>query len=160
MSAAGQGAGSQAAAFKAAAFKVEAFLEMMTVERGASARTLDAYRRDLDDLLTFLTARSVIADAATDTDLRAWLADLHRRGMAPRTAARRLSAVRQFHRFLIGESLRKDDPTSTLETPRLGRQNISAKPKSLTCCGSQQRFRRRRKAKYRTVSPKPVAARR
>ena len=104
-----------------AAFKVEAFLEMMTVERGASERTLDAYRRDLDDLLAFLTARGVIADSATDADLRGWLADLHRRGMAPRTAARRLSAVRQFHRFLIGETLRKDDPTSTLETPRLGR---------------------------------------
>jgi integrase/recombinase XerD len=41
--------------------------------------------------------------------------------MAPRTTARRLSALRQFHKFLVAEGIRPDDPTSTLDAPRLGR---------------------------------------
>jgi integrase/recombinase XerD len=41
--------------------------------------------------------------------------------MAPRTAARRLSCLRQFHRFLVAEGVRGDDPTTTLDSPRLGR---------------------------------------
>ncbi len=116
-----QGGGGRRVMSVEAAYKIEAFLEMMVVERGASPRTIEAYRRDLDDLWTFLHARGIAADVAKDNDLRAWLADLHRRGMAARTAARRLSAVRQFHRFMIGEAQRLDDPTATLETPRLGR---------------------------------------
>lgn len=104
-----------------ACFRIEAFLEMMAVERGASPRTLDAYRRDLLDLAGFLTKRGVAADQAAENDLRAWLHDMAERAMAPRTAARRLSALRQFHQFLLAEKIRTSDPTTTLDAPRLGR---------------------------------------
>jgi integrase/recombinase XerD len=104
-----------------ARFRIEAFLEMMAVERGASPRTLDGYQSDLLDLAKFLAARGVAADQAAEDDLRAWLHDMAARAMAPRTAARRLSALRQFHQFLLAEKIRTTDPTTTLDAPRLGR---------------------------------------
>jgi integrase/recombinase XerD len=98
---------------------VDAFLEMMAAERGAAARTIEAYRRDLDDFSDFLGATPLeAADAAT---LRRYLARMERQGLAPRTAARRLSALRQFHRFLFAEGVRSDDPTTVLDSPKLGR---------------------------------------
>jgi len=98
---------------------VEAFLEMLAAERGAAALTLAAYRADLAD---FARARAsdAIATAATE-DLRQYLSRLAKAQLAPRTAARRLSALRQFYRFLVLEGVRKDDPTAALDAPRLGR---------------------------------------
>ncbi|MEM7225399.1 MAG: site-specific tyrosine recombinase XerD [Pseudomonadota bacterium] len=99
----------------------EQFLEMLAAERGASLNTLEAYRRDLDQVAAFLNGRGrALADAGTE-DLRAYLAQLGKAGMAPRTAARRLSALRQFYRFLFREGLRADDPAQAIESPRRGR---------------------------------------
>jgi integrase/recombinase XerD len=92
---------------------------MMAAERGAAARTLAAYRSDLDDFAAFL--RGVAVEGADAETLRRYLARLNAAGMAPRTAARRLSALRQFHKFLFAEGIRPDDPTSALDSPRLGR---------------------------------------
>jgi integrase/recombinase XerD len=98
---------------------IENFLDMMSAERGASANTLAAYRRDLVDFGASLgRAGCTFRDAATD-DLKRYLASLS--GMASATQSRRLSALRQLYAFLYGEGIRKDDPTSTLESPRRGR---------------------------------------
>jgi integrase/recombinase XerD len=94
---------------------------MLRAERNAALNTIEAYRRDLADLTAFLARRGtdlVEADAAA---IRAYLAKLHRAGMAPRTAARRLSAIRQFYRFLVGEGIRADDPVAVIDSPRQGR---------------------------------------
>jgi integrase/recombinase XerD len=98
---------------------VEAFLEMLAAERGAARLTLSAYRGDLTDFQIFL-AGGAIETAATD-DLRRYLAKLKRARLQPRTAARRLSALRQFYRFLLVDGRRRDDPTTLLDAPRLGR---------------------------------------
>ncbi len=91
---------------------------MMSAERGAAANTLDGYRRDLSDFAGFLAAGPLdLATANTDA-IRGYLVDLDRRGFAPRSVSRRLSAVRQFYRFLFTEGVRKDDPTGTVEGPR------------------------------------------
>ncbi|WP_411287083.1 site-specific tyrosine recombinase XerD [Phenylobacterium sp.] len=106
----------------------EAFLEMMSVERAAARNTLTAYTRDLTDASGFLAARGRdLADAATQ-DVEAYFADLGARGLAPATAARRRSAVRQFYRFVLGEGWRADDPSRRVEAPRQGR----SLPKVLT----------------------------
>ena len=97
---------------------VEVFLEMMAVERGAARHTLDAYRRDLADYLGFLQGRGLGAESADNAAVRAYLSELSRRGMAASTAARRLSAIRQFHRFVYLEGGRADDPTQTIDGPR------------------------------------------
>jgi integrase/recombinase XerD len=101
--------------------QLEAFLEMLAAERGASANTLEAYRRDLIHCARFLTARNVALDGARSADLRFYLAALGDTRLSPRTVARRLSALRQFYRFLFSDGLRADDPTVGLEAPRQGR---------------------------------------
>lgn len=95
---------------------IEAFLEMQLVERGAARNTLLAYRRDLEGFA------ATVADVATASgdDLRRFLAGLAQEGAAPRTQARKLSALRQFYRHLLREGIRADDPTSLLDAPRLG----------------------------------------
>jgi integrase/recombinase XerD len=107
---------------------LELFFDMMATERGASRNTLDAYRRDLDDYAEFLAAKKKGVSAASTEDIRAYLAALSRRRLASASVARRLSAVRQLHRFLYAEGKRKDDPAAVLEGPRRGR----SPPKVLT----------------------------
>lgn len=96
----------------------ESFLEMMAVERGASRHTLDAYRRDLDDYQRFLKRQSTGSMAADSSVIRGFLQSLANAGLAASTQARKLSAIRQFHRFLFLENHRQDDPTQTLESPK------------------------------------------
>jgi len=100
---------------------VEAFLEMLAAERGAAKLTIAAYRNDLDDFAAFLAAAGKPVEAADAAALRRYLGRLVGAGMAPRTTARRLSALRQFHKFLFAEGVRSDDPTGQLDSPRLGR---------------------------------------
>ena len=83
---------------------IEAFLEMMTAERGASPRTVDSYRRDLEDLSAFLAVRGQRLKAAKAADIQAYLRQLAANGLAAKTQARRLSAVREFYRFLFSEN--------------------------------------------------------
>jgi integrase/recombinase XerD len=97
---------------------IEAFLEMLSAERGARANTLDAYARDLEDARTEM--RGGLAQASADA-VEAYVAGLTRRGLSPATARRRISALRQFYRFCLGENIRADDPTSRLDAPRRAR---------------------------------------
>ncbi len=98
---------------------VEAFLEMLAAERGAARLTLAAYRGDLADAARFLGAAGL--EAAATEDLRRYLAKLAGDRLLPRTAARRLSALRQFYKFLVTDGRRRDDPSAALDAPRLGR---------------------------------------
>jgi len=97
------------------------FLDMLMAERGAAAHTIDAYTRDISDFLAFLAAKKSSAAKASADDVRAYLESLAGRGLAPTSRARKLSAIRQFFRFLLGEGLRADDPTSAIDSPKLGR---------------------------------------
>ena len=97
---------------------VETFLEMMAVERGASQNTLDAYRRDLEDAAGYLSARHMSLLAASTDDIRGFVARLAHRGFAETTRSRKLSALRQYYRFLYTEERRGDDPTGPIEGAR------------------------------------------
>ncbi len=99
----------------------EAFLEMMAAERGAAPNTLRAYERDLADVSQFLAARGRDPASATAEDVEAYFANIGSRGLSAATAARRRSAVRQFYRFVLGETWRADDPTRRVEAPKTGR---------------------------------------
>src|SRR5512142_238408 len=101
---------------------VEAFLEMMAAERGAARNTLDAYRRDLDCFLAH--AGEIGRDALTaDSDtLRSFIRAQAKAGVSPRTAARRLSALRQFFQFLFVEGIRSDDPSLAIDRPKQRRR--------------------------------------
>ena len=105
---------------------VDAFLDMLIAERGASINTLHAYRRDIADLSAFLHSGDRTLEGATTEHLRGYLHHLAERpgggpALAGRTVARRLSALRQFYRFLVSEGRRADDPAAAIDSPKLGR---------------------------------------
>ncbi len=94
---------------------------MLSAERGAAGNTLEAYSRDLIDLAGFLSSRGAAMLEAGPDDLRDYLARLHDAGLAASTAARRLSAMKQFYLFLFSEGTRADNPTTVIDSPKLGR---------------------------------------
>lgn len=98
--------------------QLDAFLDMLAAERGAARNTRDSYRRDLVDYFAFLDSRNADALSANGEHLRAYVASLSGRSLSSATAARRVSALRQFHKFLFVEKIRADDPATTLEGPR------------------------------------------
>ena len=107
---------------------LEAFLEMLSAERGAARNTLDAYERDLKDFSAFLATRGKAQTEATARDIRDYLECIAAQGLSASTAARQLSAIRQFHGFLFADGARKDDPSGSTEGPRRARPL----PKTLT----------------------------
>ena len=97
------------------------FIDMLMAERGAAGHTVDAYARDISDFLAFLAKKKTgIAEASAD-HVRNYLEALAGQGFAPTSRARKLSAIRQFFRFLLAEGLRTDDPTAAIDSPRRGR---------------------------------------
>jgi integrase/recombinase XerD len=100
---------------------IELFLDMQAAERGAAKNTLAAYARDLADFSAHLASGGRIIAHATTQELRGYLGRLGKRGLAPSSVARRLSAVRQLYRFLYAEGRRSDDPSAALEGPKRGR---------------------------------------
>ncbi len=97
------------------------FLDMLAAERGAAGNTLQAYRRDLDDYFAFLGETKVGPLQAEAATVRAFMASLDMRGLKASSAARRLSAVRQFHKFLYVEGYAGMDPTAAVEGPKRAR---------------------------------------
>jgi integrase/recombinase XerD len=97
------------------------FMDMLASERGASRNTLDAYRRDLVDYLAYLTEIGSTPDKAEASALRGFMGSLDERGLKASSAARRLSAVRQFHKFLYVEGYAPVDPTAAISAPKRGR---------------------------------------
>ncbi len=92
---------------------------MLAAERGAARNTLLAYGRDLADYQAFVHARGERVADAPQVTLAAYVRHGEAEGLAPRSAARRLSCLRQFHKFLVRERVRADDPTRLLDSPRL-----------------------------------------
>lgn len=97
------------------------FLDMMAAERGAAKNTLEAYRRDLDDIAARLPSAGGDLVTARTEDLESVFSGLARDGLSASTAARRLSAARRFYRFLLKEGLRGDDPAAGLKGPKKAR---------------------------------------
>ena len=97
------------------AIQVEGYLWALAVERGLSHNTISAYRRDLEGYLAHLAGLG--HDSSSPELVDGFLASLHERGMRPATIARKLAAVRGFHRFLVAEGEADEDPTRFTETP-------------------------------------------
>jgi integrase/recombinase XerD len=93
--------------------QVVGFLALLAARR--APRTVDAYRRDLADLTSFLGKSP--ADA-TEEEIKAWLADLRGRGQAPSSVARRAAAARAFYRHLVLLGARGENPAADVDLPR------------------------------------------
>ena len=103
---------------------LKAFLEHLRLNENASAHTVRAYDSDLSQYLVFLAAHtgrrvSELEPAQLDhLGARAWLGDLHKRGNTKSSAARKLSAVRAFGRYLRREGILEGDPAALVGTPK------------------------------------------
>jgi len=108
---------------------IERFADAAWMERGLSTNTLGAYQSDLRHCARWLRAnrRQSLREASREA-LLTYLAATVQQGRRPRTSARRLSALRQFFRWLAREQIVATDPTLQIESPRLGRPL----PKSMT----------------------------
>jgi len=100
-------------------FDIEPFLEMMQAERGASANTITAYQHDLEHFFTFLKIHDSNPQSAQPEILRNYVQSIAQEGYAIKTQSRRLSAVREFYRFLFSEGIVKQNPTDYLELPKV-----------------------------------------
>lgn len=99
---------------------VDEYLAHLSLERGASAHTLDAYRRDLGEYVDALGGRGVSGpDAVTRDDITSYVAGLRVRGLAPSSVERKVAAVKGFHKFLVREGITANHPSSLLPLPKV-----------------------------------------
>jgi integrase/recombinase XerC len=102
---------------------VEQFLTQLRVERRLSPHTLAAYRRDLAALLGYCRAEQLASFAALDSfAVRRFAATCHRRGLSPRSIARRLSAVRGFLAFLVSRGVVASNAAVHVQAPKPSRR--------------------------------------
>ena len=97
----------------------EEFLRYLVVEKGLSANTLAAYRRDIRRYLDILKKEGISDLSAVKRELLLkYLETLRSLGLSAASSARAVSAVRSFHRFLCVENRASSDPTEGMEVPR------------------------------------------
>ncbi len=102
---------------------VDAYLSHLRVERGLSPRTLSAYATDLARLCAHLERSGIQGpDAISGSAISSALIALGQGGSSARSAARFLSAVRGWCRFMVQERVIKEDPSALVERPKLGRR--------------------------------------
>lgn len=92
------------------------FLNYLSVEKGLSRNTVASYARDLEKYFLFMRQKG--PDDISEDDVIAFLAHLSADGISAASAARNLSAIRGFHKFLLIDQLAKSDPTVNLDTPK------------------------------------------
>ena len=98
---------------------LDLFISYLSVERGLSTNTQEAYSRDLARYLDYLEQLGRMVPASvTSADIAAFLGRLKTDGIGPRSRARCLSAIRMFHKFLMIENYVDANPASIIEAPR------------------------------------------
>lgn len=102
-------------------YLIEAFIEMLSAERGAAENTLSSYYKDIDDFSQFAGSKKAALLDVNAAHIRAYLEVLTKRGFASSSQARKLSALRQFFKFLYSEGIRSDDPSGPLDSPKQDR---------------------------------------
>ena len=98
--------------------RIEQFCDHLWMEHGLSQNTLSAYRNDLATTTQYLHKRGVALRFATALDLQAVLSEFFEAGGKTRSAARLISSLRRFYRYLLRENTISQDPTQLLESPR------------------------------------------
>ncbi len=101
---------------------LSSFLEAQAAEANAARNTLLAYGRDLQDFLGWVAAKGHALETLVLQDLEAYAIDVEAQGLATATRARRLSALRQFFRFLHEDGIRDDNPALKLKGPGRSRK--------------------------------------
>ena len=103
--------------------RIDQFLQYLTVEKGLSRNTIEAYHHDLHRFLDYLRAQGIQDVSHVDRfNVRGFLLALNRKRLSTKTVARNLVALRTFFRFLVQEEVLKKGPTETIESPKLGKR--------------------------------------
>jgi integrase/recombinase XerD len=97
---------------------VTSFLDYLRVEKGLAALSVGAYESDLQQFAGFLETRKRGLEHARRDDVRAFLNQLFANGVRERSVARKLSALRQFYKFLLLDRIVRHDPTLEIDSPR------------------------------------------
>lgn len=108
--------------------QIDNYLDALWMEKGLSRNTLEAYRRDLVALAVWAALANLSLITLSGVDVRRYLACRFEQGVSARSAARQLSCMRGFYRYLLRENRVAEDPVALVENPKLGRPL----PKSLT----------------------------
>jgi integrase/recombinase XerD len=117
------------------AFLLERFFDFLTLEKGSSGRTQDAYARDVIRFVDFALVKGAAAPVdVTPRLLREFVYQLKDLGLSPASIRRNVSAVRSYFRFLIGDGHVVRDPSERLETP----QRWRTLPEVLTVAETQK----------------------
>ncbi len=103
---------------------IQAFESYLTLERGLSANSVEAYLRDIDKLNQYFEVEGsmVLPENVTLDDLHkfvVWVADL---GMKPTSQARMISGIKAFYKYLLITNSIDSDPSELLEAPKIGRK--------------------------------------
>lgn len=93
----------------------ERFLAWLQIEQGRATKTIEAYRRDLQNYEEWLKSRKRSSMSATSSDVEAFVAHLRKQGKAARSVARQFAAVRMLHKYLAIEGDRPDDPAALVD---------------------------------------------
>ena len=100
---------------------LQSFLDSLWLESGLSKNTVEAYQRDLLAFAAWLSQDDITLSTATRDDILRYQGVRLRESRKARSEARLLSSLRRFYRYLCREEIRESDPTTQIESPRLGR---------------------------------------
>ena len=101
---------------------LEQFLNYLAIEKGLRPKSLEAYKRDLQDYIVFISERErKVTDPSIAGVISLFMVHLHDKGLSARSLARKSSSLRGFYKFLVREGLLEVDPTKLIERPKIGR---------------------------------------
>jgi integrase/recombinase XerD len=100
---------------------LEEYLQWLTIEKGRSRATIEAYHRDLDSLLTWMDEHDILLDALNETELEEFFNGARDAKRAPSTVARAVASVRGWLAYLMDEGHLATDPSARLKGGRRGR---------------------------------------
>ncbi len=103
----------------AAEHHLHEYLAHLAVERNLSPRSIESYRRDLLQFIGWLDEQSIELEKIDRSTVRTYLGSRRDHGLSARSAARALSALRGFFRFLVATQVQTSDPTANLRSPSL-----------------------------------------
>ena len=95
------------------------FLTALSAENGATSNTLESYERDLNHYTHFLSTKNTTVKDCSIDHIRSYLQSLQKTNLQQTSIARRLSSIRQLHRFMMREGHRPDNPVSPLDSPKI-----------------------------------------
>jgi len=104
-------------------FLLDDYLSRLSVDKGLSQATIEAYSNDILDFIDFIIKQKIKEPKEIDSyHILLWLKKLRERGIIATSIARRLSSLRGFFKFLVKEYNLEKDPISNITSPKLGRK--------------------------------------